>query len=53
MFKYPTIASLGQYLTQEHSEETGFEEVSKRAEKQRAVIDRQRRMNTHRRGINE
>jgi acyl carrier protein len=54
MFKYPTVASLAQYLSEGQSQSPTFEKVNERAEKQREVMSRQRRQNGRRRsGVNE
>jgi amino acid adenylation domain-containing protein len=54
MFKYPTVASLAQYLSEGQSQSPTFEKVNERAEKQREVMNRQRRLNGRRRSeVNE
>jgi acyl carrier protein len=53
MFKYPTIASLAEYLGQNRKSAPDYERINKRAARQNAALSRRRRRNDWRESVNE
>ncbi len=48
LFRYPTVHALAGYLGQTDIEQPDYEDVRRRAEQQRAALDRRRRIGQHR-----
>jgi amino acid adenylation domain-containing protein len=46
LFKYPNISSLANYLIQDQSQKDSFKEIRGRAEKQKAAVNRKKRLRT-------
>jgi aryl carrier-like protein len=44
MFKYSTISALAEYLSPQQPEESAFDEIQDRAQKQRSARDRRRQL---------